>query len=745
MGITILNYLLFPVSLILAVYIFANFYGSVNKIIAGLFLFTTALIILGTGLAYDLAGAKHFNASLIITRFTGLFLLADYLIFLRLAIGFPVEKPMWRWNFILAVVFFSVAIVVLFTPLYVVEITLKNDIFYRAEGQLYKIISSISMLISVIGISVFIIRMKKISNDFIRSQIKVMVIGLFISLNFGILFGVIMPSVLKIYRLYPLSSIMALSGIVFLFYAVFVHEYFRSEIKAKLNLKRKTLVVIVIILFLSIGITTFINIITSVNSLKKALIKQIYTSGFHIEQNLKNLTRNKSINNLSGLNDYFNHIVSENKGLDYIFLSNKNGRILYHNDKSLCGKTGQNSSLLNKKIIEKDDNYEGVIPINLKNQKSGFILHVGMKKKIIDFEIIIIIIQTLGIFIFALMVSAFLLLLFIGKNVVHPLLKLHRDINNITTNMNFNNTVIYKGEDEIAELGKAFNLMISEIKNYSQNLEDLVKERTNELNFVNEELDKKNKKLLNDLEIAKRIQESIIDNIPEIKEFYVDSQYMAMEALGGDVYDVRRIGKYTYSFMISDVSGHGVSSALITTMAKTSFINHSHFTILPHETCTRVNEDLYRLIGDTEYYLTAFYATFDLNTMLLSYTNCGHQFPLIYKHNTGKIIELKAAGMFIGFFEQTDFETYKMKLEINDKILFFTDGITEARNEQGELYGNNRLINFFQKTGKFSADDILTILINDVNDFSAGRAPEDDRALLLVQILEQKNNKGDYK
>ncbi|MCP4130043.1 MAG: serine/threonine-protein phosphatase [bacterium] len=264
-------------------------------------------------------------------------------------------------------------------------------------------------------------------------------------------------------------------------------------------------------------------------------------------------------------------------------------------------------------------------------------------------------------------------------------------------------------------------------RKYTRNLREVIQQRTEQLH--------------QDLEIARKVQECIIRTIPPTPDLEVDSQYMAMKSVGGDVYDIRRIGKSAYSFMIADVSGHGVAAALITTMAKTSFINHSSISRTPLEVCTRVNADIFSLIGDMDHYLTAFYGIFDMDTLTLSYTDCGHLPPFIYRAGSGTIEEmLSDSGFPIGIIGTPHFVNKKIKLQVDDMLFLYTDGITEARDSDDGFYTTERLHAFVKLHGTRAPKDLLAGLVSDLNKFCDSREQSDDRAIVLIKILKEQDD-----
>jgi serine phosphatase RsbU (regulator of sigma subunit) len=270
-------------------------------------------------------------------------------------------------------------------------------------------------------------------------------------------------------------------------------------------------------------------------------------------------------------------------------------------------------------------------------------------------------------------------------------------------------------------------------------LYQLIEEQRRNITVSKNKIEEQHSKIVSDLDMAKRLQLSVVDLIENSPEIKVSKSYTAMERLGGDLYDVRRIGKTNYSFLISDVSGHGVPAALITFMAKSSFITHGHFSKTPAEICREVNDDVYKLISDTVHYITAFYAKLDMQTLELTYTNCGHQTPLLYRKSKGIIEDLYAKGVYIGMFENPSYTYLTVKLSIGDKILFYTDGITDIKNPASNRYGKKRLIDFFKNNAELECEEIKISLEKSVKEFAGGCEAEDDMAFMIIEITSKIN------
>ncbi len=306
-----------------------------------------------------------------------------------------------------------------------------------------------------------------------------------------------------------------------------------------------------------------------------------------------------------------------------------------------------------------------------------------------------------------------------------------------------------KAKDEIGELADNFNIMsrvlkdsFQKIENYNLTLEKMVEERTQQLKKSHLKLEEHNKILENQMEMAERVQQSILPSeldYPKRKELRMSSQYIAMEKLGGDLFDIIMLNDHQYAFLMSDVSGHGVPAALITTMAKVLFHEHAKKNVNAGETCKLVNQQIYKLIGDLEYYLTAFFCTLNIKTGVLNYASAGHHPGILLRNK--EVISIKSKGTFIGIFDHSKYETKEIELKKGDRLILYTDGIIEARNNKKHFYGYSRFIKLIKDNQKNSPKDFVSSLFDDLKDFGNGRPADDDRAILCIDFIEKMNPK----
>ncbi len=280
--------------------------------------------------------------------------------------------------------------------------------------------------------------------------------------------------------------------------------------------------------------------------------------------------------------------------------------------------------------------------------------------------------------------------------------------------------------------------LYEQLEDYSKNLEIKVLERTAERNKTHEELTKNHRAREKELEMAKRVQDAIIleeSKFPSTSKLRMAAHYSAMDKVGGDLYDVIKIDDYNYGFLISDVSGHGVPASLITTMAKVSFTSHINPDLPPNKTLDMVNFEMCQFIGDLAYFLTAYYCIINVDTGELRFSNSGHHPAILYHADTGETESLDTNGCLIGVVNNAENGLGKVYMKSGDRLLLFTDGITEARDKEGKFYTYERLMNYIRKNSQLPPKEFVNGLIRNLNEFTGGIKQEDDRTILYIEYV----------
>lgn len=232
------------------------------------------------------------------------------------------------------------------------------------------------------------------------------------------------------------------------------------------------------------------------------------------------------------------------------------------------------------------------------------------------------------------------------------------------------------------------------------------------------------------------MQRSLLpDELPQISTMELAAHYETSRRAGGDYYDFFKLPNNKWGILIADVSGHGTPAAVM--MAVTHSIAHSFPDppCCPAKMLSYVNERLcraYTTNGST--FVTAFYGVYDPDTRELSYACAGHNPPRVKRCADGSVFSLDAAGgLPMGIEASEVYEPAKQTFQPGDQIIFYTDGITEAMNPDGQLFGLARLDEAIEDCNLYASGLIKSVL-DAVDDFAEGRPADDDRTLLTAKI-----------
>lgn len=280
------------------------------------------------------------------------------------------------------------------------------------------------------------------------------------------------------------------------------------------------------------------------------------------------------------------------------------------------------------------------------------------------------------------------------------------------------------------------NLISSWADARAEILREEARSRSDDLSEAYNALQARNEEIHRELHMAGAIQARLIPGVadfPAREELGFSGFYRSMENIGGDLYDIIRIGRNSFGILIADVAGHGIPAALITALVKVAFRNRNQWGLSPREICEGVNSELHQVLEDLDHYVTVWYGIVDLETGAMEYCNCGHHPGILIRPGAGELVPLDGPGRFLGFFPEIRAETRRLQLQPGDQIFLYTDGIIETRNFFDEEYGLERMEACLQDFGMETVEGLVERVRKDMEDFCMGADQRDDQSMFAFQ------------
>ena len=309
--------------------------------------------------------------------------------------------------------------------------------------------------------------------------------------------------------------------------------------------------------------------------------------------------------------------------------------------------------------------------------------------------------------------ALFVLIYFlIKKIIIDNLRKINKGLAEIT-NGNLNVTVDVRSNEEFSSLSDDINQTVGTLKKY-------IKEAA-------ARIDK-------ELEFAKQIQYSSLPaTFPKSNSFKLYAEMITAKEVGGDFYDFYMLSDSTIAFLVADVSGKGIPAAMFMMRAKTVIRDLAERGLEPDEIFTIANEKLCEN-NDAGMFVTAWLGILDTKTGLMKFANAGHNPPL-FKRNGEEFSYMKArSGMLLAGMEDIKYRKNELQLIPGDKLYLYTDGVTEATDNNTELYGEQRLLKFVNSLENIEPESLCKLIKEDVDKF-VGTAPQfDDITMLAINF-----------
>jgi sigma-B regulation protein RsbU (phosphoserine phosphatase) len=266
--------------------------------------------------------------------------------------------------------------------------------------------------------------------------------------------------------------------------------------------------------------------------------------------------------------------------------------------------------------------------------------------------------------------------------------------------------------------------------------------------------------LARELSMASRIQRAIISTQVPCASIRMVSRLMPASAVGGDFFSVVPLSRDSrfcfycapqiqdrcqklhsescpnkFGLMIGDVANKGMPAALIMSVLTTILYQAGQHLISPRSILNEANSAFRRFFSESQYgFATLFYGFYDNTDNSLTYSKAGHEAPLLLRKRTGEIEYLEGEGFPVGLMEDGDYQEKTVRLERGDRILLYTDGVTGALNDRGEVLGRKRLVDLVKSHAGQDLEGFLDVLGDEVMLFSGDAPQPDDIAVMILEL-----------
>lgn len=243
-------------------------------------------------------------------------------------------------------------------------------------------------------------------------------------------------------------------------------------------------------------------------------------------------------------------------------------------------------------------------------------------------------------------------------------------------------------------------------------------------------------RLEQEITLARQIQRTFLPSrLPKTPGWDLGVDWQTAREVGGDFYDLIKLGNNKLGIVIADVSDKGMPAALYMTVTRTLIRAFVHETASPARLLERVNR---LLVVDSQdgLFVTAVYAVLDMKDGTLRYANAGHNLPLLIHAGSGEVEPLPKGGMALGIVASSKLPEHTIEIAPEDKLVFYTDGISECFSPDGEMFGEKHLVQALATAPAGGAVEVIDHINQVLTDFRAGMPLPDDSTLVVVHRLE---------
>lgn len=247
-----------------------------------------------------------------------------------------------------------------------------------------------------------------------------------------------------------------------------------------------------------------------------------------------------------------------------------------------------------------------------------------------------------------------------------------------------------------------------------------------------EEIARQERRLERDLALARELQMRLLpQSLPQLAHLELAAKFSPARAIGGDLYDFIPYSLSRLGILIGDVSGKGAPAAIYAALVSGILRSHAPIEPGPAEMLSAVNLSLAERRIEAQF-VSLIYAVWDDESRTLLVANSGLPRPVLVQDGKNRVIE--ATGLPLGLFDDANYDEFRFQMNPGDMFVFFSDGILDARNRKGELFGRGRVEKIIAECGGTSADCVVESLFKAAAEHSAGVETFDDQTVLAIKV-----------
>jgi len=241
-------------------------------------------------------------------------------------------------------------------------------------------------------------------------------------------------------------------------------------------------------------------------------------------------------------------------------------------------------------------------------------------------------------------------------------------------------------------------------------------------------------RLRREMDIARTVQQGLLPRtFPRVDGFDLYGANTPAREVGGDFFDFIPVSDRHLGIVIADVADKGLGAAMFMVMCRSLLYAAASRELSPARVLEMLNQKILE-VSSSDLFVTVFYGVLDLGSRTFRYTNGGHNPPLLHRHETGTIEKVTVPGMALGVIEPLEFDEDVIELRPGDRLVLYTDGITEAITAGDHAFGMPRLEAVLAATGGRGAEATTQAILASVEAFVAGQPQFDDMTLTVVQV-----------